>query len=105
MKQVTEEIYRMILDSLHVTYEPDESTKRRIENETASGIAYIRKYCDPGADFAPGSRFGQLLCDYVLRAESGALETFAADFAGDITAARIGHEVEKYAEAMGYAET
>ena len=27
-----------------------------------------------------------MLCDYVLRAESGALETFTADFAGDITA-------------------
>lgn len=105
MEGVTEEVYRMLLDNLHITYTPDSATEQRIRNEAASGIAYIRRYCDPGADFSPGSRFGQMLCDYVLRAESGALETFAGDFAGDITAARIEHEAEVYAEAMGYAET
>lgn len=105
MEQVTDEIFRMLLDNLHITCELDRSAEQRIRNEASSGIAYIRKYCDPGADFAPGSRFGQMLCDYVLRAESGASETFAMDFAGDITAARIEHEAEAYAEAMGYAET
>lgn len=105
MGTVTEEVYQMILDNLHITYSLDSSAEQRIRNETSSGIAYIRKYCDPGADFAPGSRFGQMLCDYVLRAESGALETFAVDFAGDITAARIEHEAEIYAEVMGYVET
>lgn len=100
---VTDEIYQMLMDNLHITYTPDESTAARLRNEAATGIAYIKKYCDPAADFTPGTKFGQLLCDYVLRAESGALETFARDFAGEITAARIESDVAGYAEAMGYA--
>lgn len=100
---VTDEIYKMLIDNLHITYTPDESTAARLQNEAAAGISYIKKYCDPAADFAPGTKFGQLLCDYVLRAESGALETFARDFAGEITAARIESDVAGYAEAMGYA--
>lgn len=103
MKEVTGKIYKMILDNLHITYTPDESTERRIKNEISAGIAYIKKYCNPCADFSPGTRFGQMLCDYVLRAESGAVETFAVDFAEDITAARAEYEAERYAEAMGYA--
>ncbi|HBA62594.1 MAG TPA: hypothetical protein DCZ20_01925 [Lachnospiraceae bacterium] len=105
MEPVTEEIYQMLIDNMHITYVPDESTERRIKNEASSGIAYIRKYCDPEADFGPGSRFGQMLCDYVLRAEAGARETFAVDFAGEITAAHLEHEVEQYAGVTGYAET
>ena len=105
MTDIPEEIYQMILDNLHKTYTLDESTEKRIRNETASGIAYIRKYCDPGADCLPGTRFGQMLCDYVLRAEAGASETFPRDFAEEITGSRIEYETEKYAEAMGYAET
>ena len=100
---VTDEIYKMLIDNLHISYEPDESTASRLRNEAAAGIAYIKKYCDPDADCSPGTKFGQLLCDYVLRAESGALETFARDFAGEITAARIESDVAGYAEAMGYA--
>ena len=46
-----------------------------------------------------------MLCDYVLRAEAEALETFPRDFAEEITASRIEYETAKYAEAMGYAET
>lgn len=103
MEEVTDKIYKMILDNLHITYKPDESTKRRLKNEIGAGIAYIKKYCNPGADFSPGTRFGQMLCDYVLRAEAGALETFAVDFAEEITAARAEYEAERYAEAMGYA--
>lgn len=99
---VTENIYKMILDNLHITYEPDESTKNRLRNETEAGMEYIRKYCSPAADFSPGKQYGQMLCDYVLRAEAGALETFAQDFAEDITAAGIETEVNGYAEAMGY---
>lgn len=99
---VTDEIYQMILNNLHITYTPDESTVKRLKNETAAGIAYIRKYCSPDADCSPGTEYGQMLCDYVLRAESGALETFAGDFASDITAGRIKTDVDEYAEAMGY---
>lgn len=103
MPDVTDEIYQMILDNLHITYTPDEATANRLRNETAAGIAYIRKYCSPTADCRPGTHFGQLLCDYVLRAESGALETFSQDFAQEITAARLESDVDQYAEAMGYA--
>lgn len=103
MEQVTDEIYNMILNNLHITYSPDESTEERLMNEIASGIAYIKKYCNPDADFSPGTEYSQMLCDYVLRAESGATETFATDYAGDITADRIKTDVDKYAEAMGYA--
>ena len=99
---VTDEIFQMILNNLHITYTPDESTVQRIRNETSSGMAYIKKYCDPDADFRPGTEYGQMLCDYVLRAESGALDTFAVDFASDITAGRIQTDVDDYAEAMGY---
>lgn len=103
MEEITGKIYEMVLDNLHNTFTPDESTERRLKNEVSAGIAYLKKYCDPGADFSPGTRFGQLLCDYVLRAESGAAETFAVDFAEEITAARAEYEAERYAEAMGYA--
>lgn len=103
MEEVTDKIYKMILDNLHITYEPDESTVRRLKSEIGAGIAYIKKYCSPGADFSPGTRFGQMLCDYVLRAEAGAAETFAVDFAEEIIAARAEYEAEQYAEAMGYA--
>ncbi len=103
MESVKDEVYKMILDNLHATHEVDESTERRIKNEISSGIAYIKKYCNPRADFAPGTQFGQMLFEYVLRAESGAAETFASDFSEEITAARMEHDVKEYAEAMGYA--
>lgn len=103
MEKVTDEIYKMILDNLHITYTPDDSTERRLKNEIGAGVAYIRKYCNPRADFSPGTRLGQLLCDYVLRAESGAAETFAVDFAEEITAERTEYEVGQYAEMMDYA--
>lgn len=105
MAEMSEEIYQMILDNLHITYTPDDSTVRRLKNEIASGIAYIKKYCNPDADCSPGTRFGQLLCEYVLRAEAGALDTFPQDFAEEITASNVEYEVSKYAEAMGYAQT
>lgn len=104
MKVVTEKVYKMLLDNLHITYTPDESTEKRIRNEAAAGIEYIRKYCNPCADFSPGTRFGQMLCDYVLRAESGAVETFAVDFAEEIIAEKAEYEAKRYAEAMGYVE-
>ena len=103
MQNVTDEIYRMILNNLHITYDPDQSTEERLINEAEAGIAYIKKYCDPDADCSPGTKFGRLLCDYVLRAEAGALETFANDFEEDIIGAKIASDTEQYAEAMGYA--
>ncbi len=103
MKTVQDEVYKMIFDNLHITYKVDESTENRLKNEISSGIAYIKKYCNPRADFSPGTQFGQMLCEYVLRAESGELETFADDFSEEITAASIEHEADDYAEAMGYA--
>lgn len=103
MEPVKDEIYKMILNNLHITYEIDEATEKRLKNEISSGIAYIKKYCDPRTDCSPGTQFGQLLCEYVLRAESGALETFARDFAEEITALNVEYETSKYAEAMGYA--
>lgn len=103
MIEIPQKVYKMILNNLHVTYTPDKSTEQRIKSEIRSGMNYIRKYCSPEADFEPGSDFGQMLCDYVLRAESGATETFKTDFAEDITAARLEHETKEYAEAKGYA--
>lgn len=103
MQNVADDVYQMILDNLHITYNPDNSTERRLENEISAGIAYIKKYCDPSADCRPGTASGQLLCEYVLRAESGDLETFKNDFADEITGVKIAHDTDQYAEAMGYA--
>lgn len=105
MGDIQDGIYQMILDNLHITCTPDDSTVARIENEIESGIAYIQKYCSPDADCSPGTVSGQLLCEYVLRAEAGALETFPQDFAEEITAMGIESRVSGYAEAMGYAKT
>lgn len=104
MGEISEEIYQMILDNLHITYTPDASTVNRLKNEIASGIAYIKKYCNPDADCSPGTQFGQLLNEYVLRAEAGARDTFSEDFSEEITASNVEYEISKYAEAMGYAQ-
>lgn len=101
---MTETIFKMICDNLHITYTLDESTRSRLENEINAGIAYVQRYCDSGATCEPGTLSGQLLCEYVLRAESGALETFTEDFKREILEARSFVEVGEYAEAMGYAE-
>lgn len=100
----TATIIQMIKDNLHITYDTDESTERRLRNEAESGIQYIRKYCDPAATCEPGTRFAAMLCEYVLRTESGALESFQADYATEITAARAELDADRYAAAMGYAE-
>lgn len=100
----TASIIQMIKDNLHITYDTDESTERRLRNEADSGIQYIRKYCDPAAACEPGTRYAAMLCDYVLRAESGALDSFQADYATEITAARAELDADRYAEAMGYTE-
>lgn len=101
---VTASIIQMIKDNLHITYDTDESTERRLRNEAGSGIQYIRKYCDPAATCEPGTRYAAMLCEYVLRAESGALDSFQADYATEITAARAELDADRYAEAMGYTE-
>ena len=59
-----------------------------------SGIAFIRKYCDKNADCSPGTDFGQMLCEYVLRAESGDLETFKKDYSEEIVGAKIEADVK-----------
>lgn len=99
---MNETIYQMILDFLHVTYTPDESTVRRITNEINSGMKFLRNYCDPEAGFMPGTESGGLLCEYVLRAESGAAAAFEDDFAQDIVQSKLAFDVRKYAEAVGY---
>ncbi len=101
---VSESIMRMLKDYLHITYTLDESTQRRLENQAANGIAYIRRYCNANASCEPGTDYSAMLCEYVLRAESGALETFSTDFDKDIREAKMLTEVNKYAEVMGYAE-
>lgn len=102
---VSNSIIRMVEDNLHITYSPDESTLRRITNETENGIQFIRRFCDPNATCEPGTKYAAMLTEYVLRAEAGALETFEQDYARDIRAGRIETEVAGYAEALGYAET
>lgn len=99
------DILQMLKDNLHITYELDDSTERRLWNEAGDGIAYIRKYISPDASCEPGTEYAGLLCEYVLRAESGALDTFAVDFAKDIVAGRIITDVDIYARSRGYDET
>ena len=101
---MTEEIYQMLLDNLHVTYTPDVSTERRIRNEGEAGIAYIRKYGDPASPCGPGTQTGALLCEYVLRAEAGALESFQIDYRMELLQLKAEAEANAYAEAVGYAE-
>lgn len=102
MGLITEEVYNMLLRALHVTYTPDTDTTLRIQNEGAAGIELIRKYCNPDAECSPGTRCGQLLCEYVLRAEAGAAETFLQDFAQDIVEIKNETDIKAYAEALGY---
>jgi len=99
-----EQIIQMVKDSLHMSFTLDESSTRRLNNEIASGIAYIQKYGDPDASFDPGTISGQLLCEYVLRAESGATETFAVDFRSDLLAMRSESEAHQFAESQGYED-
>jgi len=102
---MTETVYKMLLRKLHVTYDPDEDTEQRIRDEGTAGIKLIQRYCDPDADCEPGTRCGELLCEYVMRAEAGAADTFLKDFAQDILEIQTETDVNRYAEAMGYAET
>ena len=99
---VADVLFQMILDNLHITYTLDDSTKRRLSNEIKDGIAFLKKYCDPDPDYYPGGEFAELLCEYVFRAESGALETFREDFSQEIRSAKIASDVDAFAEAMGY---
>lgn len=101
MKDAT---YQMLLDNLHITYEPDESTVRRVQQEGEAGIAYIKKYGGPRTSFAPGTMGGQLLCEYVLRAEAGALESFQRDYLSDLIQLQAEASISTYAEAVGYEE-
>jgi len=99
---LTEAIYQMILQFLHLTHSLDDASVSRITNEINAGIAYIRRYGDPDATCEPGTESGALLCEYVLRAEAGALSTFAVDFASEILQMKAVSDASKYAAAMGY---
>ena len=101
---VKETIYADLLDFLHYTQTPDDSTARRIQDEAAAGLEYLKRYFDPDATYEPGTRGYALLCEYVLRAESGAVSTFETDFSSDLVGGRVENDVKAYAEAMGYAE-
>lgn len=104
MAKVSNQIFTMVKNFLHITYTVDSSTQARLENEISSGIEYIHKYVDPGAVCSPGTHYGDLLCEYVLRKEAGAGETFAKDFSDEITGGKISTDVDAYAEAMGYSD-
>ena len=105
MNGISEEIYQMLIRALHITYEPDTDTIQRITDEAKAGIEEIQKYGDPDATCIPGTISGRLLCEYVMRAEAGAAETFRTDFAQDILEMHQFADVRRYAEAIGYAET
>lgn len=102
---ISESIFQMVCDNLHITYTLDDSAKRRIVNETNDGILYLQKYGDSSATCEPGTPFARLLVEYVLRAESGALSTFAVDYAEDILQAKAEKEANDFAKVMGYAES
>lgn len=101
---ITETVYSMLLRALHVTYTPDDDTEQRIRAEGAAGKDVLNRYADPEADCEPGTRCGQLLCDYVMRAEAGAAETFLVDFAQDIVEIKAEYDIRRYAAAKGYTE-
>lgn len=101
---ITETVYSMLMRALHVTYTPDEDTERRIRAEGSAGKDLLNRYADPEADCEPGSRCGQLLCDYVMRAEAGAAETFLQDFAQDIVEIKSEYDAKTWAAGMGYTE-
>ena len=95
-----ENIYLMVLDYQHITYTPDPATVSRLHQEIRDGINYIRRYVDPNATCEPGTAYSGLLCEYVMRAEAGAVDTFSADFAKEIHGGAIYTAVEDYAEAV-----
>lgn len=101
---ITETVYNMLLRALHVTYTPDEDTEQRIRAEGAAGKDLLNRYADPDADCEPGTRCGQLLCDYVMRAEAGAAETFLVDFAQDIVETKSEYDARIWAAGKGYTE-
>lgn len=99
---MTETITNMLYDFLHLTMQPDTSSAGRIQAEAYAGMALLRVLCDPELTFEPGTEGGKLLCEYVLRAESGAAATFEEDFAADILRLKVSKDIQDYAEAMGY---
>ena len=58
---VKETIYENLLDFLHYTQTPDDSTARRIQDEAAAGLEYLKRYFDPDATYDPGTRGYALL--------------------------------------------
>ncbi len=104
MDEISQELYQMILDDLHITFTPDVPTEHRLKQKILDGIAYLRENCDPNPDCAPGGKHAALLKEFVLRADSGAGSTFAGDFAKEIRQHRVAFDVDGYAEAMQYGD-
>lgn len=92
---VTDTVFKMVKDNLHITYTLDESSESRIKNEILSGMACISKYTQ-NPKFEPGGDHAAMLCEYVLRAESGALESFEKDYENEIIQMSILSEIDTY---------
>lgn len=97
---VATNISQMVKDSLHMDFTLDDSSTRRLDNEISAGIAYIQKYGDPTATCEPGTLSGELLCAYVLRAESGASETFGVDYRAELLAMKAESEARDFAAVI-----
>ena len=104
MDEISQTIYQMILDDLHITFTPDPATERRLKEKIRDGLAYLKENCAPNPDCEPGGRHAALLKEFVLRADSGAASTFGADFAKEIRQHRVAFDVDGYAEAMQYGD-
>ena len=101
---VSENIFAMVKRFLQISHQLSESDRQELEDKIASGMDYLHEVADPDATFAPGTFSGQLLCEYVLRTESGATDTFGTDFGRDLIQQNMSYRTAKYAEAKGYSD-
>ena len=85
-------------------YEADEDTTSRLTTEIGASIDYLRTYADPTTDFEQGSRMRELLCERVMRAEAGEVESFDKDFKDDVRSISINLQTAEYAAEMGYGD-
>jgi len=99
---VPENVFNMVKRFLQINHQLSESDRQELEDKIASGMAYLHEIADPDATFSPGTVSGQLLCEYVLRAESGATDTFGTDFGADLIQQNASYRTAQYAAAKGY---